>query len=180
MVAIEFIVFVVSSGLFFNERFRHNLWAWIIAGGLATASSVLFFYHLAAMFMVHAPAEQPRQIVKVPVPEKINRTPRPSGSQDCKDDYPFWSRLWGQEGTTELAFKVLTDGTVSDVIVTKASGYERLDDAAVECASRWHYEPAIRNSVLTDVPWTATVVWALGPNEGQKNEPVPGAGVKPE
>ena len=44
MIILEFLVFVISSGLFFNERFRHNLYAWLTAGVIATASSLLFVY----------------------------------------------------------------------------------------------------------------------------------------
>lgn len=173
MIVIEFVVFVVSSGLFYNERFRHNIWAWIFAGGIATASSLLFVYHLVAMFAFEAPAQQTapakiqKQIVQVPVPEKINRTPEASGRQDCRDDYPLWSRIWGQEGTTVLSFLVRADGLVKDVKVTQSSGYDRLDDAATECVTRWHYKPGIKDSILTDMPWTATVVWSMGSDTGK-------------
>ena len=163
MIFIEFLVFVVSSGLFCSERFRHNLYAWLTAGVLATASSLLFVYHIGIMLTGHAAEPVPVKIVKerVAVLQKISQPPSPSQPADCHDDYPFWSRLWGQEGTTDLAFQIRADGTVDGVKVAQSSGSDRLDDAAVDCAAKWHYRPAIKYGKLTDVPWTAQVVWTL-------------------
>lgn len=166
MVVIEFLVFVISSGLFCSTRFRDNLYALLIAGAVATASSLLFVYHLGTMFTVHAAVPPPPMIVKevvhVPVVQKISQPPSLSKPQDCRDGYPFLSRLLGQEGTTDLAFHVLADGVVDGVTVAKSSGSERLDDAAVSCVKKWHYLPAIKDGKLADVPWTAQVVWSLG------------------
>ena len=163
MIIIEFLVFVISSGLFFNERFRHNLYAWLTAGVLATASSVLFVYHMGIVLTGNAAAPVPVKIVKerVAVLQKISQPPSLSKPEDCHDDYPFWSRLWGQEGTTDLTLLVRADGTVDGVKVAQSSGSDRLDDAAVECVSKWHYRPAIKDGALTDVAWTARVVWSL-------------------
>jgi TonB family protein len=164
MIIIEFLVFVISSGLFFNERFRHNLYAWLTAGVLATASSLLFVFHMGIVLTGNAAAPVPVKIVKerVAVMQKISQPPAPSKPEDCHGDYPTWSRLWGQEGTTDLMLQVHADGTVSDLKVAQSSGYERLDDAAVDCVSKWHYRPAIKDGELTDTPWTARVVWSLG------------------
>ena len=163
MIVIEFLVFVISSGLFFNERFRHNLYAWLTAGVLATASSLLFVYHMGIVLAGNAAVPPPVRIVKerIAVLQKISQPPMPSQSQDCHDDYPFWSHLWGQEGTTDLTFLVHADGTVDGVKVAQSSGYERLDDAAVDCVAKWHYRPAIKDGKLTDIPWSAQVVWSL-------------------
>ena len=163
MIFIEFLVFVVSSGLFCSERFRGNLWAFLTAGVLATASSLLFVYHMGIMLTGHADAPVPVKIVKerVAVLQKISQPPSASQPEDCHDDYPFWARLWGQEGTTDLTLQVHADGTVDGVKVAQSSGSDRLDDAAVECVSKWHYRPAIKDGVLTDTPWTARVVWSL-------------------
>ncbi|MGA7674092.1 MAG: energy transducer TonB [Rhizomicrobium sp.] len=163
MIVIEFLVFVVSSGLFFNERFRHNLYAWLTAGVLATASSLLFVYHMGIVLTGPAAEAVPVKIVKerVAVLQKISQPPSPSKPEDCRDDYPFWSRLWGQEGTTDLTLQVHADGTVDGVKVAQSSGSDRLDDAAVDCVAKWHYRPAIKDGVLTDTPWTARVVWSL-------------------
>jgi TonB family protein len=163
MIIIEFAIFVISSGLFFNDRFRHNLYAWLIAGSIATGSSLLFAYHLGLMLMGQAAAPVPVKIVKerVAVLQKVSQPPQLPKPQDCHDDYPFWARLFGDEGTTDLTLNVHADGTVDQVKVAHSSGSDRLDDAAVECVEKWHYRPAIKDGALTDVPWTARVVWSL-------------------
>lgn len=45
MIVIEFLLFVFSSGLFCRKKFRRNLWAKYLAGGIATVSSFLFVIH---------------------------------------------------------------------------------------------------------------------------------------
>ncbi len=169
MIIIEFLVFVVSSGVFWNQRFRHHLWAVIVAGAVATGSSLLFAWDLYEKLAVHteAPVKIVKQVVKVPVVERISRPPALSKPENCRDDYPFLARVFGQEGTTELAFQVMADGTVSGVKVATSSGSDRLDDAAVECVARWHYRPAIKDGQLADTPMKIGVAWKL--DEGDKS-----------
>jgi TonB family protein len=163
MIVIEFIVFVVSSGLFYSKNFRHRLWAVLIAGAVATGSSLLFAYDLAEKLMVHteAPVKVVKQVVKVPVIKHYSQPPALSKPENCRDDYPFFARIFGDEGTTEVSFMVLADGTVKDPTVSKTSTYDRLDDAAVECVSRWHYRPGIKDGELVDTPMKVEVVWSL-------------------
>ena len=163
MIVIEFVIFVVSSGLFCSQNFRHRLWAVLVAGAIATGSSLLFVFDLSERLMVHteAPVKVVKQVVRVPVVQRISQAPSLSKPENCNDDYPFLSRVFGQEGTTELAFTVLADGTVSGVKVATSSGYDRLDDAAVDCVSQWHYRPALKDNALVDAPMTVKVVWNL-------------------
>ena len=165
MVVIEFLVFVITSGLFFSERFRHNIPAVVIAAILATGSSILFITELGLKASGYASATPPKivkEVVRVPVLQKISQPPSPSKTENCDDDYPTLSRWLGHEGTTSLALRVLADGTVADVTVAQSSGHGRLDAAAVECVSKWHYRPAIQDGRLADMPWTASVTWSLG------------------
>lgn len=164
MIIIEFLVFVASSGLFFSERFRHRLWPVLIAGGIATASSLLFAYDVVEKLTGHAeaPVKVVKQVVRVPVVQKINEPPSLSKLESCRDEYPFWARIFEREGVTELSFTVLADGTVSDVKVAKSSGYEELDDAAQDCVKKWHYRPGIKDSQLVDTPLNVSVAWKLG------------------
>ncbi|HEX2593603.1 MAG TPA: energy transducer TonB [Rhizomicrobium sp.] len=162
MIVIEFLIFVISSGVFYHQRFRHHLWAVIIAGAVATGSSLLFFWDLYEK--MEAKPEAPVKIVKVvkvPVIQHVSRPPQLSKPQNCRDDYPFFARVFNQEGTTELAFTVLADGTVSGIKVTKSSDSDRLDNAAVECVSKWHYRPAIKDTQTIDTPMTVKVDWSL-------------------
>lgn len=177
MIIIEFIIFVVSSGLFCSDRFRHHLWAVLIAGAIATGSSLLFAYDFAERLMVHteAPVKVVKQVVRVV--QRISQPPVLSSPKNCRDDYPFFARIFGDEGTTEVSFKVLADGTVNGAAVSKSSGSDRLDDAAVDCVSRWHYRPAIKDGQLVDTPLTVKVVWSLEDSDsggnGDKQESSP-------
>ena len=170
MVIVEFVIFVVSSGLFCSSRFRHHVWAVWIAGGLAAASSLLFVYDLYERLMVptEAPVRVVTQVVQVPVVQRVSQPPALSKPQSCRDDYPFFARILGHQGTTEVAFQVLADGTVEGAKVAKSSGYDGLDDAAVECVARWHYRPAIKDDRLVDAPMTVKVVWNLDEDDSGK------------
>jgi protein TonB len=171
VIVVEFVIFVVSSGLFCSERFRHHLWAVLIAGGIATGSSLLFAYDFVEKLMVHteAPVKIVKQVVKVPVVQRISQPPALSKPENCRDDYPFFARLFGDEGTTEVAFQVLADGVVSGAVVSKSSGSDRLDDAAVACVAKWHYRPAIKDGQLVDAPMTVKVSWNLDDKDADKN-----------
>lgn len=171
MVVVEFVIFVVSSGLFCSERFRHHLWAVIVAGVIATGSSLLFVYDFAERMLVHteAPVKVVKQVVRVPVVQRVSQAPALSKPENCRDDYPFFARVLGQEGITEVAFQVLADGTVSGIKVAKSSGSDRLDDAAKDCVAKWHYRPALKDNVLVDAPMTVKVTWNLDDEDADKN-----------
>jgi len=171
VVVVEFVIFVVSSGLFCSERFRHHLWAVIVAGVIATGSSLLFVYDFAERMLVHteAPVKVVKQVVRVPVVQRVSQAPALSKPENCRDDYPFFARVLGQEGITEVAFQVLADGTVSGIKVAKSSGSDRLDDAAKDCVAKWHYRPALKDNVLVDAPMTVKVTWNLDDEDADKN-----------
>jgi TonB family protein len=168
VIVIEFVIFVVSSGLFYSGRFRHHIWAVIIAGAIATGSSLLFFYDLYEKMEAKTEATVKVVKVKVPVIQHVSRAPALSKPQDCRHDYPFFARIFDEEGTTELAFTVSADGTVRDVKVVTPSGSERLDEAAVECVAKWHYRPAVKDGELVDAPLTVKVAWNLDEPDAPK------------
>ena len=172
MIVLEFIIFVVSSGLFYNASFRHRLWAVLIAGGIATGSSLLFVWDVYEKLT--AKPEAPVKVVtekKVPVPVpvlvRVSRPAALSKPENCRKDYPFFARIFGDEGTTELSFVVGADGTVSGIKVARSSGSDRLDDAAVDCVKRWHYRPALKDNELVDSPMTVSVAWNLADEDGK-------------
>ena len=180
MIVLEFIVFVVSSGLFCSANFRHRLWAVIVAGVIATGSSLLFLYDFAERMLVHteAPVKIVKQTVRVPVVQRVSQPPSLSKPENCRDDYPFFARVLDQEGTTELAFTVGADGTVSSIKVSKSSGYDGLDDAARDCVRKWHYRPALKDNVLVDAPMTVKVDWNLDDPDTDKKPDAPKDGAK--
>ncbi len=79
----------------------------------------------------------------------------------CQQDYPPISQRLNEEGTTTLQFQITADGSVTGVSVANSSGHDRLDQAAVNCASSWHYKPAMQNGQPVAVTWKAQVKWQL-------------------
>ncbi len=62
--------------------------------------------------------------------------------------YPNLSRRLGETGVVQLRVFVETDGSPSQVQVFKSSGYERLDQSALEnVKNRWRFIPGKRNGV---------------------------------
>jgi TonB family protein len=172
VIVVEFVIFVVSSGLFCSESFRHRLWAVLVAGAIATGSSLLFVYDFAERMLVHteAPVKVVRQTVRVNVPvvQRVSQPAALSKPENCAGDYPFFARMLGHEGTTELAFTVAADGTLSGITVAKSSGYDGLDDAAKDCVRKWHYRPALKDNALVDAPMTVKVNWSLDDGDSGK------------
>ena len=172
MIVLEFIVFVVSSGLFCSANFRHRLWAVIVAGVIATGSSLLFMYDFAERMLVHteAPVKVVKQTVRVNVPvvQRVSQPASLSKPENCRDNYPFFARMLGHEGVTELAFTVAADGQVSGITIAKSSGYDGLDGAAKDCVRKWHYRPALKDNVLVDAPMTVKVNWSLDDDDSGK------------
>lgn len=59
-----------------------------------------------------------------------------------KPDYPASDKRLGHEGVVVLLLLVGPDGRVIDAKVERSSGYPSLDDAALEKARTWRFEPA--------------------------------------
>ena len=79
----------------------------------------------------------------------------------CLQNYPAISVRLGEQGTTTLGFTITAEGRVTDVRVVNSSGSDRLDRAAVDCASRWRYKAAVESGRPVAVPWKAEVKWVL-------------------
>jgi TonB family protein len=54
-------------------------------------------------------------------------------------EYPAKARRWNLKGKTVVAYVIETDGSVEHVIVIQSSGYQLLDDAAVDSQRRAHF-----------------------------------------
>ncbi len=61
--------------------------------------------------------------------------------------YPALSRRLGEEGRVVLRVRIEPDGTASAAEIRTSSGYERLDQAALQAVLRWRYVPGMRNGV---------------------------------
>jgi protein TonB len=97
-----------------------------------------------------------------PAPKQSIVTPVSIGRPHvCTQNYPPISQRLGEEGTTLLSFTINTDGSVSGPSISKSSGFQRLDDASLNCVTRWKYKPATQDGVPVSTQWQANVQWKL-------------------
>lgn len=57
-------------------------------------------------------------------------------------DYPKIARAKGWEGTVILKALVEKDGTCTNAVVEKSSGFKALDESAVQAVKQWKFSPA--------------------------------------
>jgi protein TonB len=57
-------------------------------------------------------------------------------------EYPAMSRMLHEQGRVVLRIQVTADGEPEAVLVSQSSGFERLDQAAIEAVWRWRFVPA--------------------------------------
>ena len=70
--------------------------------------------------------------------------------------YPSLSKRLGEQGKVVVRVLIEANGTASKAEVRASSGFERLDQTAVQTVLRWRYVPGKRNGVAEamwfDVP----------------------------
>lgn len=71
--------------------------------------------------------------------------PKVDTAQPTPVVYPETAQRAGEQGTVVVNVYVNSRGKPMGVNVARSSGYEDLDNAAMETAMNWHYLPAIRN-----------------------------------
>ncbi|MFA6051444.1 MAG: energy transducer TonB [Methylobacter sp.] len=71
-----------------------------------------------------------------------------------KPKYPGIATSRGWEGTVRLLVRVSAEGDSEEVTVQRSSGYDVLDEAAIEAVERWKFIPAKRG----DAPVSSSVV----------------------
>ncbi len=81
---------------------------------------------------------------------------RPRGGYQIKPRYPESARRRGIQGTSLLRLRVLTDGTVGEILLQRSAGHQDLDRAALEAVKKWRFEPARREG-------KPVVVWVVIP-----------------
>ncbi len=83
-----------------------------------------------------------------PAPPKITL---PSSDADYlhnpKPPYPALSKRLGEQGTARILVLVKIDGTAKQAEIKQSSGFDRLDQAALNAALKWRYVPGSRNGV---------------------------------
>jgi protein TonB len=66
----------------------------------------------------------------------------PSILSQVEPVYPNQSRQAGQEGTVVLKIQILENGRSGNVSVYQSSGWDVLDDAAIDAVEQWRFVPA--------------------------------------
>ena len=98
-----------------------------------------------------APAPPPGPVSDGDLDSKMISAPPPR--------YPEMSRRLHEQGTVYLSVLVGTDGSVSDISVSRSSGSARLDKAALDAVRRWRWAPLMRNGAavlvrgVVDIPF---------------------------
>jgi TonB family protein len=90
-------------------------------------------------------------------PQQPADTPHTCSSGDVPQS--FWANYVKADAV--LSFRVATDGSVKDVVVSSTSQLKEIDDAAIRCVSNWRYSPAMQNGHPVEVPWIAKRVYPL-------------------
>lgn len=66
----------------------------------------------------------------------------PSILSKVEPRYPESARRSGQTGTVLLRIQILENGRPGSIMLVNSSGYEELDDAAMEAVQQWRFVPA--------------------------------------
>lgn len=64
-----------------------------------------------------------------------------------KPPYPLLSKRMGEQGRVLVRTLIGTDGQAQEVQLAQSSGFERLDQAALNAARQWRYVPGKRDGV---------------------------------
>ena len=62
-----------------------------------------------------------------------------------RPEYPYRAKVRGIEGSVQLEFTVLPDGTCADIIVLSATPSGYFEKAAINSVSTWRFAPATRD-----------------------------------
>jgi len=112
-------------------------------------------------------------VTNVTPPPKAEVAPAPpagpmaAGDLDSKTiaapapKYPMMSLRLREQGTVVLTVLVGTDGTVSEISVSRSSGFARLDKAALEAVRRWRWSPFMRNGSAVQVRGPVDIPFVL-------------------
>ena len=78
-----------------------------------------------------------------------------------KPPYPVASRRLGESGVVLLRVHVSSDGVADKVELKNSSGFPRLDEAARETVTRWHFVPARRGATHVAAWVVVPIVFSL-------------------
>jgi protein TonB len=80
--------------------------------------------------------------------ERLQTIELPSSDADYLHNpppiYPRMSKRLGEQGTVILKVLIGVNGQAEKIEIFKSSGFDRLDQAAIETAAKWRYKPGQR------------------------------------
>jgi len=121
--------------------------------------------------VVVVPVAAPVQIATVaaPVPQAAVVTPAPAAAappvapaevtppnafagslSNPAPRYPVESRRRREEGTVRLRVVVTADGRVKEIALARSSGFDRLDEAALDAVRKWRFRPGMQAGVAVE------------------------------
>jgi protein TonB len=107
--------------------------------------------------VVATPVTPPRPVivappVATPAPAPVSITHLDDSVIDGKPPkYPIESLRKKEQGTVTLRLTIGANGYVSDISVSRSSGFDRLDAAALRAVRGWRWRPMIRNGQPVEV-----------------------------
>ncbi|WP_340316801.1 energy transducer TonB [Rhizorhabdus argentea] len=120
-----------------------------------------------------APPPPPVMVTVAPTPPKPVPVVQPSAGPMTVGDlearmiegkpprYPMESRRKREQGTVLLRLLIGTDGGVEQVSIAQSSGFDRLDQAALQAARGWRWQPMIRDGAPVAVRGVMPIPFVL-------------------
>ena len=75
--------------------------------------------------------------------------------------YPLQSRRAREQGVVELMLVLGFDGAVENISISSSSGFERLDEAAMQAVRRWRWEPTLSGGEPVKVRGVVSIPFQL-------------------
>lgn len=112
---------------------------------------------------VAAPAPSPSPPVAVPAPPTTVQVSDLSVRMlsGAPPRYPVESRRKKEQGTVLLSLTVGTDGRVASIAVSRSSGFDRLDQAALSAVRKWRWAPLVQDGTAVKVKGVVEIPFVL-------------------
>jgi protein TonB len=75
--------------------------------------------------------------------------------------YPIESRRKREQGIVVLRLLLGFDGAVAEIAVARSSGFERLDEAAIDAVRRWRWSPTLQDGAAVQVRGMVEIPFVL-------------------
>ncbi len=78
-----------------------------------------------------------------------------------RPQYPSIARTNGWEGTVRVKVQISPQGTVVDTVIVSSSGYDSIDDAALNSLHQWRFTPAYQNGKAVSAKVVVPIIFNL-------------------